>query len=126
MDPHKPVLSRSALSCERKGDRVSIIAHEEIPTGMEGMISPSFSPFGQVSFTRARFPPKPMGIGFFPFGGRAAVTGKFGKANGFLGGKAACRRRAERCERQRSHLEPISLPVPACDTHKAPQPPAPL
>lgn len=42
MDPHKPVLSRSALSCERKGDRVSIIAHEEIPTGMEGMISLSF------------------------------------------------------------------------------------
>lgn len=42
MDPHKPALSRSALSCERKGDRVSIIAHEEIPTGMEEMISLSF------------------------------------------------------------------------------------
>lgn len=84
-------------------------------------LSPSFSPFGQVSLTRARFPQKPVGIDFVPFRGRAAVTGKFGKANRFLGGKAACRRREEKCQRRRSHLEP----VPACDTHKAPQPPAP-
>lgn len=41
-DPYKPALSRSALPCERKGDRVSIIAHEEIPTGMEKIISLCF------------------------------------------------------------------------------------
>lgn len=38
VEPQKPVLSRSALSCERKGDRVSSIAREGTATGVAEMV----------------------------------------------------------------------------------------
>lgn len=64
MDPQKPVLSRSALSCERKGGGVTIIAHEETPTGAgRGRLSLLLSPpLANVSLGGANLPPKAMGF----------------------------------------------------------------
>lgn len=80
MDPQKPALSRSALSCERKGGRVSIIAHEETPTGAgRNRLSLLLSlPLANVSLAGANLPPKATRL-FIPRGNSSAgqfkVTG---------------------------------------------------